>query len=164
MEEARQNVYLSGRSAQVWRNLKPEIKKEYSNISKFFQSIVLAFDGKGSLEARIKMKDIEIQRYEQKIKDLRAEKKALESRLENGEFTSDNGLQLEQSISEHPQFDKAVRIVSRGIRKGDIKSPGSKKQSLVYWSNQLGVSKERMFELAVKHGDVSDNVLEKVNA
>lgn len=158
-----EKVYFNDKDQKTWEGLKPEIKKQYGGVSKFFQHVVRAFDGTNRIEAKIKMKQVEKKQLEQELEILEQEIKGLKEKLENGEI-DDIALSMDEDLQEHPKFSKAVRIVSRSIRNGDIRSPSSRSNVLSHWSNQLGVSKERMFELAVKHGDVSDSVLERVNA
>ncbi|MFW5902936.1 MAG: hypothetical protein ACOCTT_03540 [archaeon] len=164
----RQQLYLGGRSGEVWRNLKPVIKKEYENTSKFFQNLILAYDGKGAIEARIKMKKAELQKYKNKIKELKAEIKGLEEELENGDF-EELTMSMDSDPREHPQWDKAQRIISDKISRGDIRLRYPKSwednNKLVYWSKTIGISKKKLLELVTEEmGEKHQEVLREVEA
>ncbi len=160
MKGESQKIYLNGKTKQIWSQLKPVIKKEYGGISKFFQNLIRAYDGKGALESRIKMKEIQIQEYKNKIKELKAEKESLEEKLENGDFDELNTA-LESDPRDHPEWEKASRIVGRKYREGDIRGPDSRDPALQHWANTIGISKERLFELVV---DSKGESVEEVNA
>ncbi|MFW5903080.1 MAG: hypothetical protein ACOCTT_04280, partial [archaeon] len=86
-----QKIYFGGRSKEVWNQVEKIIEKEYEGPSEFFQHFILAFDGESSIKARIKMKDIKIQKLQQEVEELEREKEALKEKLENGET---NGISM----------------------------------------------------------------------
>lgn len=139
----RQKLYFGGKSERIWEKIKPVIEQQYNGVSPFFQTFIEAFDGMSSIEARIKMKEMEIQKHKNKIDELEAEKKALEEKLEEGDFEEFN-MAMEKDVEDHPQWEKAKSIVDRKIASGDVRSPNHR--VVEHWANTIGISREKLYE------------------